>query len=84
MEINLFLALSILLMVVLFPLFLTTSFAKRIIALFHTLLLIVTIILIQLRDYQSVWLDVVIVIVVVPMITALMFLYYYLKARLKV
>lgn len=84
MKVNNFLALSILIILTLFPLFLTTSFIKRAIALFQLLILTIVLVLLQFREIRDLQIEASIIVVVVPMFTVFAFLYYYLKSRLKV
>lgn len=84
MNINNFLCITILIICSLFPLLLTTSFFKRVIALFQTMIFLSVLVLLQFQDFQSENLEASIIVVIVPMLTLVAFLYYYLKSRLKV
>lgn len=84
MKVGNFLALSILILLTLFPLFLTTSFIKRAIALFQLLILTTILVLLQFREIRDLQIEASIIVVIVPMFTVFAFLYYYLKSRLKV
>lgn len=84
MRINNFLALSILIIFTLFPLFLTTSFIKRAIALMQLVLLVIVLVLLQFREIRDMQIEASIIVVIVPIFTVFAFLYYYLKSRLKV